>query len=151
MEQHINVFNSLNNFKTIVGKLIASPMERQYAEVGDLVDIDGKLVFIESNEILISLVNVSNRIKVLRLEVVNKSGVTLVKHELMSNTFKRVIALNRVRIDSLVVVVTKNSDTTTTTDETPELMINKDGFAVIKHYVGKSFRKDVKNSRHSIQ
>jgi len=133
----VSVFNSLNNKGTIVGRLVSKKSDSPLV-IGDLAEDNGKIILIENQDILD---NISAQ-KII-LEVVNKAGKVIVPYNLMSNGFKGVVVDNRVKINSLVVIVVKN----TNNDSEPELLINNDGFAVIKNYVPKSYREDIPTPR----
>jgi hypothetical protein len=135
--EKVSVFNSLNSKGTIVGRLISKKIDSTL-NVGDLVDVNGKIVLIESIDMLNSISG-----QKIALEVVNKENKTIVPYNLMSNGFKRVVTEGRVKINSLVVIVIKN----TTDNSEPELLINNDGFAVIKNYVPKSYREEIPTPR----
>lgn len=137
--EKVSIFNSLNSKGTIVGRLISKKSDDTIG-INDLVEENEKMVFIDNQDVLD---NTSG--KKIILEVVNKSNQTIVPYNLMSNGFKRVVADNRVRINSLVVVVVKNNGN----NSEPELLINNDGFAVIKHYVPKSYREEIPVPRFS--
>lgn len=137
--EKLSIFNSLNNKGTIVGRLISKKSDAQI-EIGDLVEENGKIIFIENQDILDN----TSGDKII-LEVVNKENKVIVPYNLMSNGFKRVVADNRVKINTLVVVVVKNAGN----NSQHELLINNDGFAVIKHYVSKSYREEIPIPRFS--